>query len=74
MKAIYDYVKRSSYFDQSKFKLIFEIEGIFKKDRDLGTHKRLYSKKEVENIIKMLNPLINELIEYLIDAWKDGIL
>ncbi len=72
MKAIYEYVKRSNYFDQSKLKLIFKIEGIFRKDRNLGTHKRLYNKKEVENIIKTLIPLINELIEYLSDTWKNG--
>lgn len=71
MKAVYEYVKNSNYFNQSKLKLIIEIEGILKRDRNLGTHKRLYNKKEVENIIKTLIPLINDLIEYLIDTWKD---
>ncbi len=72
MKAIYEYMKNSNNFDQSKFKLIVKIEGLFKKDRNLGTHKRLYNKKEVENIIKTLIPLINELIEYLSNDWKEG--
>jgi len=70
MKAVYEFVKKTDYFDQVKFKLILEIEEIFLKDRNLGSHKRLYTKKEVESIIKTLIPLINDLIEFLSDTWK----
>ncbi len=59
-------------------KYLTELEGLedltnfFVKDRNLGTHKRVYSKKEVENILKQLIPLFNEIIGFLRDKWEES--
>lgn len=72
MENIYDFIKNSPYFDENKLKLIKKIEDLFVKDRNLGTHKRVYSKKEVENILKKLIPLFNEIIDFLHDKWEES--
>ncbi len=71
MEDIYDFVKNSLYFDEIKLKLIIKTEDLFVEDRNLGTHKRIYSKKEVVNILKQLIPLFNEIISFLHDKWEE---
>ncbi|KKM61166.1 hypothetical protein LCGC14_1534410 [marine sediment metagenome] len=71
MEDIYDFVKNSLYFDEIKLKLIIKTEDLFVEDRNLGTHKRIYSKKEVVNILKQPIPLFNEVISFLHDKWEE---
>jgi len=65
MQEIYEYLEKDVAVDQSKLKHILELKDVFLEERNIGTHRRLYSKEEVEKIIQTLTPIANDLIEYL---------
>jgi hypothetical protein len=72
MEGIYNFIRTSLYFDEEKLKLIIKTEDLLVKDRNLGTHKRIYSKKEVEDILKQLIPLFNDVIGFLQSKWEES--
>jgi len=65
MQNIYDFFSNPSNFNEEMLKLILNITIVLIDERNLATHKKLYSKEEVEKILKKLIPLINEFINYI---------
>ncbi|MEJ2252462.1 MAG: hypothetical protein P8Y70_21165 [Candidatus Lokiarchaeota archaeon] len=62
--TIYEYIRETHYLDKPRIELVL-LEDKLIQDRNLGTHKKLYNKEEVEDISSNLIPFINELIEFL---------
>lgn len=67
LQQIYDFVRKSYFYDKNKLNLILELAYVYLDDRNNATHKKLYSKEEVETLLKRMIPQINDLIEYLIN-------
>ncbi len=73
MKDIYDFLRKSPYFEETKLRIIVKIKELFVKERNLGTHKRIYSKNEVEHILRQNIPLFNEVIGFLQKRWEKSL-
>ncbi|MGQ4876582.1 MAG: tetratricopeptide repeat protein, partial [Promethearchaeia archaeon] len=70
MQHIYDFLKNHPLLNIDKLKIILEICLLLLDDRNYATHKKLYSKEEVESILTKITPMINEIIPFIIDLKK----
>ena len=62
MQDIYNFLSTPSVYREEKFKIILDITDVLHDERNLATHKKLYSKEEIENLLKKLIPLLNKFI------------
>jgi len=66
MQDMYDFIEKIVAINKEMLKQIIEVKDIFLDERNFGTHRRLYSKEEVEIILRTITPIVNDLIEYLL--------
>ncbi len=65
MNEIYYFIENNHKFTNEIIKKVLDLCTTIIDDRNKGTHKRLYSKDEVENLLKIITPDLNYLIEQL---------
>ena len=65
MQDMYDFIEKIVAINKDMLKQIIELKDIFLDERNFGTHRRLYSREEVETILRTITPIVNDLIEYL---------
>ncbi len=70
MQDIYDFIRDYHSIKTETLKIIYSISNFFIDDRNFATHKKLFTKEEVEKILHTLTPLINELIPFLLNSMK----
>jgi len=65
IQDIYNFLSQRSTFSEEKLKSILDITHVLLDERNLATHKKLYTKEEVTNLLTKLIPLVNKLIKLL---------
>ena len=65
MLEIYNLLAQETPIKRDKLLQILDLAEYIQDDRNLGTHKRVYSKREVEEILEKITPMLNDLMIYL---------